>query len=141
MSATKKPEAEVFDPFTAPAATKTIVLAAAYTDQAGAAHKADATVELDRDEADTLLHAGRARTPEQDAVQRAEAEQAADTDAGTDPSDKPADILAAVGEDLDKARTALEAEQAKGTKARKKLVSDLEAIIHTAGNGNGPEGI
>jgi hypothetical protein len=44
-------------------------------------------------------------------------------------SDKVADILAEVGEDKDKAAAALEAEQAKGEKARKTLVDPLEALL------------
>lgn len=42
-----------------------ITLAAPYTDRAGKSHKADATVELPRDEASNLLHLGLAREPEQ----------------------------------------------------------------------------
>ena len=44
------------------------------------------------------------------------------------------DILAEVGEDPEAATVALEAEQAKGDKARKSLVEGLEAIITAPSN-------
>lgn len=46
------------------------------------------------------------------------------------------DILAAVGEDPEAARAALEAEQEKGDKARKSLVEGLEVVIASAAAGN-----
>ena len=55
-------------------------------------------------------------------------------DAPREPSVR--DILAAVGEDPEAAKAALEAEQAKGDKARKSLVEGLEAVIATAAGGN-----
>lgn len=44
-------------------------------------------------------------------------------------SDKVADILAEVGDDKDKAKAALETEQAKGDAARPTLVEKLQAIL------------
>lgn len=43
--------------------TRKVVLAAAYTDADGKAHKADATLTLPRHEANRLLFAGLARVP------------------------------------------------------------------------------
>lgn len=122
----------VLDPFTAPPVYKTVVLAAPYTDSDGNEHKADAEVELERAEANHLLHIGAARTVDQDAEQQAEiaAGAAASVDA---PSDRIEDILHTVGDNVDRARAALEAE--KSGKARITLVSKLEAIIDpTKGN-------
>lgn len=92
-------------------ATKKVTLARAYTDAEGAAHKADATVELPRHEANRLLADGLAREPKPPTSDRAE------------------DVLATVGDDKVAAAAALEAEQAKGGKARKTLVEKLQAII------------
>lgn len=117
-------EGVVFDPFTAPAALKTVVLAAVYTDADGVEHKADKTLELDRDVADDLLHRGLARTVKLDEQLRAERAPAGGSAEA---------ILAAVGDDKDKAKVALEAELAG--KKRKSLVSALEAIVN-----HNPEG-
>jgi hypothetical protein len=51
----------------------------------------------------------------------------AGSDAGKEPTIK--EILADVGEDKAKASAALEAEQAKGEKARSSLVEQLQAIV------------
>jgi len=56
-----------------------------------------------------------------------------------EPAKEPSvkDILTEVGEDIEAARAALEAEQAKGDKARKSLVEGLEAIITAPPSGDG----
>lgn len=124
-------EGHVLNPFTAPQVFKTVVLAAPYTDADGKAYEADTEVKLDRDEAAHLLRIGAARTVELDAVQRAEIAEATAVAVDAD-SDRVNDILSAVGDDVDLARAALEAE--KSGKARTTLVSKLEAIIDPKGN-------
>jgi hypothetical protein len=56
---------------------------------------------------------------------------------GSGPADgKVEDILDRVGDDADAAREALDAEQAKGDKARKSLVEKLQAIVDGSGSGS-----
>lgn len=63
-------------------------------------------------------------------IEKTKDSPAASTEAGKEPTVN--EVLADVGDDPEKARAALEAEQAKGDKARSTLVEKLEAIANPA---------